>query len=115
MGERPPAGMPTPRADRTVRWSWLLLALYWSWMMLGGGIAYVVTSAFGGEFASGTDVPDFVYKVLYFWLVAPMVASVAVGVTAWMRRRRWAALIPASISALFAMVVTVFGFEEFWG
>jgi hypothetical protein len=109
--------LPTrmPEQDRAVRWSWLLFLASWPWHLVGGAIASSVTSAAGGDFSSGTDVPGGVYPALYVWMVAPLAASVVVGLMGAAKRHRMAGLIPAAISGALIVAITVFGFEEFWG
>jgi hypothetical protein len=101
--------------DRSVRWSWVLLLASWPWHLIGGLLAIVVTRAAGGDFTSGTDVPEVVYRLLYAWMIAPLVASMVVGVVGWARRHAHAALIPVALSGTLIVVITVFGFEELLG
>ena len=101
--------------DRSVQWSWVLFLASWPWHLIGGLLAILVTRAAGGDFTSGTDVPESVYRLLYVWMVAPLVASAVIGVVGWARHHATAALIPAALSGTLIVVITVFGFEELLG
>ena len=104
-----------PFGDRALRWSWYLFLLSYPWHLLGGGIAYAITSAAGGDFGAGEGVPGFVYPALYVWMMAPLIASIVVGVLGWLKGHRLAAIVPALASAAMVVILTIFSYEEFWG
>jgi hypothetical protein len=104
-----------PFGDRAFRWSWYLFLLSYPWHLLGGGIAYAITSASGGDFGAGEGVPGFVYPALYVWMMAPLIASIVVGVLGWLKGHRPAAIVPALASAAMVVILTIFSYEEFWG
>ena len=104
-----------PFGDRALRWSWYLFLLSYPWHLLGGGIAYAITSAAGGDFGAGEGVPGFVYPALYVWMMAPLIASIVVGVLGWLKGHRPAAIVPALASAAMVVILTIFSYEEFWG
>ena len=107
------------RSDRqfgglALRWSWILLAASWPWHLVGGAIAIGITWLAGGHFTDSIGVPRGVYLFLYTWMLTPLVASFVVGMIAWLRGHRPWAIVPAVLSACIAVVVTIFGFEEFF-
>jgi hypothetical protein len=104
-----------PFGDRALRWSWCLFLLYYPWHLVGGGLAYAITSAAGGDFSAGEGVPGFVYPALYVWMMAPLIASIVVGVLGWLKGHRPAAIVPALASAAMVVILTIFSYEEFWG
>jgi hypothetical protein len=109
--------LPTRKSlhDRTVGWSWILFAVSWPWHLVGGEFAAAITRVAGGDFGAGTDVPRGVYTLLYAWMIAPLVASIVVGVNGWLKHHHAAALVPATLSMVSLVAITIFGFEEFWG
>jgi hypothetical protein len=100
---------------RALRWSWILLAASWPWHLVGGLIAIGITGLAGGDFTDSIGVPRGVYLFLYAWMLTPLVASVVVGAIGCLRGHRLAAIVPATLSTVMAVIVTVFGFEEFFG
>jgi fatty acid desaturase len=100
--------------DRALRWSWLLFVLSYPWHLVGGGIALVITWLAGGDFGAGEGVPGYVYPALYAWMMAPLVASIVVGMLGWVKGKRPAAIVPALASLAIIVFFTVFSFEEFW-
>jgi len=104
-----------PTGDRALHWSWYLFLLSYPWHLVGGGIAYWLTSLAGGDFSAGDGVPGYVYPALYLWMLAPLVASIVLAVMAWMKGRRTAAIAPALASAAMIVVITVFGASEWFG
>lgn len=103
-----------PFGDRALRWSWYLFLLSYPWHLVGGGIAYAITWLAGGDFGAGEGVPGYVYPALYVWMMAPLVASIVVGVLGWLKGHRPAAIPPALASAAMVFIVTIFSYEEFW-
>jgi hypothetical protein len=106
---------PREAPDRTFRWSWYLFLLSYPWHLIGGAIAIGVTALAGGDFTDGTDVPRYVYVGLYVWMLVPLVASIAVGMLAWLRDHRPWAILPVLFSATMIGVISVFGAEEWFG
>jgi fatty acid desaturase len=104
-----------PFGDRALRWSWYLFLLSYPWHLVGGAIAYGVTSLAGGDFGASEGVPGYVYPALYLWMMAPLVGSIVVGGLGWLKGHRPAAIVPALASATMIVIITVFGYEEFWG
>ena len=101
--------------DRALRWSWLLLVLSYPWHLVGGGIAVAITAAAGGDFGASEGVPGFVYPALYVWMIAPLVASIVIGILGFVKgNRRWA-IVPVLASAGMIFIITALSFEEFWG
>lgn len=100
---------------RANRWSWYLLLLSYPWHLVGGAIAIAVTGFAGGDFTDGVDVPGYVYPVLYLWMLAPLIASAVVGILGWVRGHRPAAIVPAGLSMVMIIVITVLGSEQFFG
>lgn len=104
-----------PFGDRALRWSWYLFLLSYPWHLVGGAIAYVVTWLAGGNFGAGEGIPGFVYPALYVWMMTPLVASIAVGGLGWLKGHRSASILPVVASAAMIVIITIFGYEEFWG
>jgi fatty acid desaturase len=104
-----------PFGDQALRRSWYLFILSYPWHLVGGGVAYGITWLSGGDFGAGEDVPPPVYPALYVWMIAPLVAAIVVGVLGWVRGHRAAAIIPALVSAAMIGIITVFGYDEFFG
>lgn len=117
LGHLPPQGSLARSlvGERARRWSWYLFLLSWPWHLVGGAVAIGVTGLAGGNFTDGVGVPGYVYKSLYFWMVAPLVASFVAGAMGWVKGHRSSAIIPALVSAATIVTITVFGYEEFWG
>jgi hypothetical protein len=103
------------RPDRAFRWSWYLFLLSWPWHLIGGGLAWWVTSLAGGAFSAGEGVPGWVYPALYAWMLVPLVASVVVGGVAWLRDGRPWAIVPAFLSATLIATISIFGASEWFG
>ena len=104
-----------PYGDQALRRSWYLFLLSYPWHLLGGGIAYGITWLAGGDFGAGEDVPSLVYPALYVWMMAPLVAAIVVGVLGWVRGHRAAAIVPTLASAAMIGIITVLGYDEFFG
>jgi hypothetical protein len=117
LGHAPvvPQGSDRLLGTRSLRWSWILLAASWPWHLVGGAIAIGITWLAGGDFTDSIGVPQGVYLFLYIWMLTPLVASFVVGMIGWLRGHRPAAIVPAALSACIALVVTIFGSEEFFG
>ena len=81
---------------------------------MGGAIAIGITWLAGGDFTDSIGVPRGLYIFLYAWMMTPLVASAVVGMIGWSGHRP-AAIVPAALSACIAVVVTIFGSEEFFG
>ena len=109
------SGGSRPFGDQAVRWSWYLLLLWFPWLLMGGGMAMLVTSVAEGNFAAGEGVPGFVDPALYVWMALPLIASIAIGISGWLKGHRPAAIAPAIVSAAWMGVVTVLGAEQFVG
>lgn len=108
---------PVPRSlgERTFRWSWYLFLLSYPWHLVGGAIAIGVTALAGGDFTAGEDVPRYVYVCLYAWMLMPPVASIVVGMLAWLKGHRHWAILPVLASAAMIGVISVFGANEWFG
>lgn len=117
LGHAPvePLGSDRQLGTRSLRWSWILLAASWPWHLVGGVIAIGITWLAGGHFTDGIGVPRGVYLFLFTWMLTPLVASFVIGMIGWLRGHRPAAIVPAALSACIAVVVTIFGSEEFFG
>ena len=101
--------------DRALRWSWYLLALWFPWQLMGGGMAGLMTHLAEGDFLAGEGVPGYVDPALYLWSLVPLVASFVLGVMGWVKGHRPAAIAPALVSAAWIVVVTILGAEQFVG
>jgi hypothetical protein len=101
--------------ERTFRWSWYLFLLSYPWHLVGGAIAIGVAALAGGEFTAGEDVPRYVYVGLYVWMLVPLVASIVVGMLAWLKGHRPWAILPVLASAAMIAVISVFGANEWFG
>ena len=110
-----PLGSDRELGGRALRWSWILLAASWPWHLVGGVIAIGITWLAGGNFTDGIGVPRGVYLFLYAWMLMPLLASIVVGAIGALRGHRLAAIVPAGLSTVMAVVVTIFGSEEFFG
>ena len=104
-----------PFGVRALRWSWYLLLLWFPWQLIGGGIAIGLTSLAGGDFTAGESVPGYVYPALYVWMIAPLVASIVLGMLGWVKGHKPVAVVPAIVSVIWIGALSVFGAEQFFG
>jgi hypothetical protein len=111
----PDSLVPRSYGERMFRWSWYLFLLSYPSHVVGGGIAIAVTALLGGDFTAGEGVPRYVYLGLYVWMLVPLVASIVVGVLAWLKGHRGWAILPVLASAAMIAVITMFGANEWFG